>query len=61
MFALSELSTRRQTPLQVAFLGVIAGNRVQTSILIQSLGTVGFIVNVVSDLLQILEVGPGKV
>lgn len=46
--------------LQVAFLGVIAGYGVQTSILIQSLGTIGFIVNVMSDLLQILEVRPEK-
>lgn len=44
--------------LQVAFLGLGAGYWVQTSILIQSLGTVSFVVNVVSDFLQILEVGP---
>lgn len=30
----------------------------QTSVLVQSLGTVSLIVNVVSDLLQILEVRP---
>ncbi len=30
----------------------------QTSVLVQSLGTIGFIVNVMSDLLQILEVRP---
>lgn len=46
--------------LQVAFLGVIAGYGVQPSVLVQSLGAIGFIVNVMSDLLQILEVGPGK-
>lgn len=43
--------------LQVALLGVTAG--VQPPVLIQSLGPVGFIVDVMSDLLQILEVGPG--
>lgn len=44
--------------LQVTLLGVIGGYGVQTSILVQSLGTVSFIVNVMSDLLQILEVRP---
>lgn len=46
--------------LQVAFLGVVAGYGVQTSVLMQSLGPVGFIVDVMSDLLQILEVRPGS-
>lgn len=46
--------------LQVAFLGVIAGYGVQTAVLVQSLGPVGFIVDVMSDLLQILEVRPGR-
>ena len=32
----------------------------QTSILVQSLGTIGFIVNVMSDFLQILEVRPER-
>lgn len=32
----------------------------QTSILVQSLGTICFIVNVMSDLLQVLEVRPSK-
>lgn len=53
-------SVRTIQVLQVAFLGVIAGYGVQTSILVQSLGTIGFIVNVMSDLLQILEVRPEK-
>lgn len=46
--------------LQVALLGVVARYRVQASVLVQPLGAVGFIVDVVSDLLQILEVGPEK-
>lgn len=41
-------------------MGVIAGYGVQTSILVQSLGTICFIVNVMSDLLQVLEVRPSK-
>lgn len=42
--------------LQVAFLGVIGRYGVQTSIFVQSFGTVSFIMNIMSDLLQILEV-----
>lgn len=45
--------------LQVALLGVAAGDGVQTSVLVQSLGPVGFVVDVMSDLLQVLEVRPG--
>lgn len=32
----------------------------EAAVLVQSLGTIGFIVDVVSDLLQILEVRPEK-
>lgn len=45
--------------LQVALLGVAAGYGVQPPVLVQSLGPVGFVVDVVSDLLQVLEVRPG--
>lgn len=44
--------------LQVAVLGVTDG--VEASVLVQSPGTVRFVVNVMGDFLQILEVGPGK-
>lgn len=44
--------------LQVALLGVTDG--VQASVLVQSLGTVRFVVNVMGDFLQILEVRPEK-
>ena len=46
--------------LQVAFLGVVGGYGVQTSVLVQSLGSIGFIVDVMSHLLQILEVRPER-
>lgn len=46
--------------LQVALLGVVGGDGVQTSVLIQSLGSVRFVMDVMSDLLQILEVRPAE-
>lgn len=58
---LFSLCTILQTDwLQVAFLGVVGGYGVQTSILVQSLGSIGFIVNVMSHFLQILEVRPER-
>lgn len=41
-------------------MGVIGGYGVQTSVLVESLGAVGFIVNVMCDLLQVLEVRPER-
>lgn len=46
---------------QVAFLCVMARgvDGMQTSIIVEPLGTVRLVLDVMSDLLQVLEVGPG--
>lgn len=41
-------------------MSVVGRDGVQTSVVVESPGTVGFIVDVVGDFLQVLEVRPGR-